>query len=98
VCALKHAIDRVMQFNAIKQAMHVNVLRLSSSSAPSPVSLQPPSPIAADSDATDRWDKSIRDDDVRYDPVIEVNKLEKILGLSWHDHENCDDKARYGIV
>jgi ATP-dependent Lon protease len=47
----------------------------------------------ADTDAAGRMDKSTRDGDAGYDPVVEEDELEKILGLSRHDRG-----ARCGVV
>ncbi len=49
-------------------------------------------------DAAGRLDKSARNGDAGYDPVIEAEDLEKILGLSLNDCENRDRKARRGVV
>jgi hypothetical protein len=38
-------------------------------------------------------DKSARLGDAGYDPVVEVDELEKILGLSRHDREDRDHEA-----
>jgi len=52
----------------------------------------------ADTDAAGGLDKSARNGDAGYDPVIEAEDLEKILGLSLNDCENRDRKARRGVV
>ncbi len=96
--ALERAIGGVMRFKAVEWAAHVDARGLPPSSASSPVSSLPPSPTVADTDATGGLDKSARDGDAGYDPVIEADKFEKTLGLSRHDCENRDRKARCGVV
>ncbi|KAI0267949.1 Lon protease C-terminal proteolytic domain-containing protein [Russula aff. rugulosa BPL654] len=49
-------------------------------------------------DAGGGLDKSARLGDAGYDPVVELDGLEKILGLSWHDREYRDREARRGVV
>jgi len=87
-----------VRFKAVEWAAHVDAWGLSPSSAPSPVSSLPPSPTVADTDAAGGLDKSARLGDAGYDPVVEVDELEKILGLSRHDREDRDREARRGIV
>jgi ATP-dependent Lon protease len=98
VRALEHAIGGVVRFKAVEWAAHVDALGLSPSSAPSPVSSLPSSPTVADTDVGDGLDKSARLGDTGYDPVVEVDELEKILGLSRHDREDRDREARRGVV
>jgi ATP-dependent Lon protease len=52
----------------------------------------------ADTDAVGRLDKSARGGDAGYDPVVEEDELEKILGPSRHDREDRDREARCGVV
>jgi ATP-dependent Lon protease len=52
----------------------------------------------ADTDAAGRLDKSTRDGDVGYDPVVEEDEHDKILGLSRHDREDRDREARCGVI
>jgi ATP-dependent Lon protease len=42
--------------------------------------------------------KNARDGDAGYDPVVEADDLEKILGLSRRDFEDGDREARRGVV
>lgn len=100
VRALERAIGGVVRFKAVEWAAHVDARGLSPSSAPSPVSLLPSSPTVAntDADAARRLDKSARGGDAGYDPVVEVDELEKILGFSRHDREDREREAKRGIV
>jgi ATP-dependent Lon protease len=52
----------------------------------------------ANTNATGRLDKSARLGDTGYDPVVEADELEKILGLARHDREDRDREARRGVV
>jgi ATP-dependent Lon protease len=52
----------------------------------------------ADTDVTGGLDKSARLGDAGYDPVVEADELEKILGLSRHDREDRDREAERGVV
>jgi hypothetical protein len=51
----------------------------------------------ADTDVTSRLDKSAGLGDAGYDPVVKVDELEKILGLSQHEHEDHDCEAKRGV-
>jgi hypothetical protein len=68
-------------FKAVEWAAHIDARGLSPS-APSLVSLLPSSPTVANTDSTGRLDRSTRLGDAGYDPVVKVDELEKILGLS----------------
>ena len=85
VRALERAIGGVVRFKAVEWTAHVDARGLSPSSTPSPVSSIPSSPTVVDTDAG-------------YDPVVEAEELEKILGLSRHDREDRDREARRGVV
>jgi ATP-dependent Lon protease len=93
VRALERAIGGVVRFKAVEWAAHVDARGLSPSSAPSPVSSLPSSPTVTDTDAAGGLDKS-----ARCDPVIEVDELEKILGLSRLYREDHDREVRCGVV
>jgi ATP-dependent Lon protease len=98
VRALERAIGGVVRFKAVKWAAHVDAWGLLPSSAPSPVSSLPTSPTVAAADAARGLDKNARLGDTGYDPVVEVDELEKILGLSRHDRDDCDRESRRGVV
>lgn len=95
VRALERAIGGVVRFKAVEWAAHIDARGLSPSSLPSPVSSLPSSPTVAD---TGGLNKSRRDGDAGYDPVVEADELEKILGLSRHDCEDRDREAKRGVV
>ena len=90
------AIGGVVRFKAVEWAVYVDGRGLPPSSLPSATSSRPSSPVL--SDANGALVKSVRDDDAGYDPVVEVDELEKILGLSRHDGEDRDREARRGVV
>ncbi|KAF8494964.1 ATP-dependent protease La [Russula emetica] len=98
VRTLGREIGGVVRFKAVEWAAHVDARGLSPSSGASPVSSLPSSPTVADTDAGGGLDKSARLSDAEYDPVVEADELEKILGLSRHDREDRDREARRGVV
>ena len=95
--ALERAIGGVVRFKAVEWAAYVDARSLPPSSLPSSASSSRPSSPAL-SDANGALVKSVRHDDSGYDPVVEANELEKILGLSRHDGEDRDREARRGVV
>ena len=96
VRALERAIGGVVRFKAVEWAAHIDARGLSPSSLPSPVSSLPSSPTVADTAAG--LVKSARGSDAGYDPIVEEDELEKILGLPRHDSEDRDREARIGVV
>jgi ATP-dependent Lon protease len=96
VRALERAIGGVVRFKAVEWAAYVDARGLPPSSSPSATSSRPSSPDL--SDANRALVKSVRDADSEYDPVVEADELEKILGLSRHDGEDRDREARRGVV
>lgn len=89
VRALERAIGGVVRFKAVKWTAYVDARGLSPSSRPS-------SPAV--SDANDALIQSVRNGDSGYDPVVEADQLEKILGPSRNDGEDRDREARRGVV
>jgi ATP-dependent Lon protease len=49
-------------------------------------------------DANSTSIQRVRNGDSGYDPIIDADQLEKILGLSQHDSEDRDREARHGAV
>ena len=102
VRALERAIGGVVRFKAVEWAAHVDARGLSPSSAPSPssvTSIRSSRTVVANTNATGGLDKkSARFGDAGYDPVVEVDELENILGLSRHDREDRDREAKRGVV
>jgi ATP-dependent Lon protease len=52
----------------------------------------------ADTDAAGGLDKSERLRGTGYDPVVEVDELEKIIGLPRHDREDRGREARRRVI
>jgi len=50
------------------------------------------------SDANGALIQTVRNGDSKYDLVVEVDQLEKILGLSRHDYWDRDLELRHGVV
>lgn len=96
VRALERAIGGIVRFKAVEWAAHVDARGLPPSSLPSPVSFRSPSPVGPD--ATGTLVKSVRDGDAGYDPVVEMEELEKILGLPRNDGEDRDRETKRGVV
>ena len=95
VRALERAVGGVVRFKAVEWTAYVDARGLPPSSLPSPAASLPSSSTTVDADG---FVKSARDGDAGYDPVVEADDLEKILGLSRHDNEDRDREARCGVV
>ena len=91
VRALERAIGGVVRSKAVEWTAHVDARGLSPSSRPS-------SPSPAVSDPSGALIQNVGNGDSGYDPVVEADQLEKILGLSRHDGEDRDREARRGVV
>jgi len=96
VRALERAIGGVVRFKAVEWTAHVDARGIPPSSPPSPVRSLPSSPAVTDADGP--LVNSVRNDSPGYDPVVEADELEKILGLPRHDGEDRDREARRGVV
>ena len=91
VRSLERAIGGIVRFKAVEWAGHVDAQGLPPSSLPSPL------PEAA-SETSNALVKRTEDGDAGYNPVVEVDELEKILGLSRYDGEDREREARRGVV
>jgi len=89
VRALERAIGGVVRFKAVEWMAHVDARGLPPSSRPS---------LPAVSDSNGTLIQNVGNGDSGYDPVVEVDQLEKILGLLRHDGEDRDREARRGVV
>ena len=89
VRALERAIGGVVCFKAIEWTTHVDARGLPPSSRPSSPTVSDPSGALI---------QNVDNGDSGYDPVVEADQLEKILGLSRHDSEDRDREARRGVV
>jgi ATP-dependent Lon protease len=98
VRALERAIGGVVRFKFVEWAAHVDARELSPSSAPSPVSSLRSSPAMADTDAACESNKGERVGDAGYDPIVEAEELEKLLGPLQHDCEDSDRNAKRSVV
>jgi len=85
LCALGRAIGGVVRFKAVECTAHVDAWGL-------PLSSWPSSPAVLDTNGA--LIRTVKNGDTGYDPVVERDQLEKILGLSWHDDEVHDLEAR----
>jgi len=84
VRALERAIGGVVRFKAVEWTEHVDARGLSPSSRPSSPTVSDPSGALI---------QNVGNGDSGYDPVVEADQLEKILGLSRHDGEDRDREA-----
>ncbi|KAH9050401.1 hypothetical protein EDB83DRAFT_2522565 [Lactarius deliciosus] len=89
VCSLEHSIGRIVWFKAVKWAAHVDAQGLAPSSLPTPLPVLEPSDALA---------KRCKDGDVGYNPIVAVDELEKILGLSRYDGEDREREAWCGVI
>jgi hypothetical protein len=85
-----------VHFKAVERTAFVAARGLPLSSLPHATSSLTFSPVL--SDTSSAFVRRVRDDDSRYDPVVEAEELEKILGLLRHDGEDRDHDARGGVV
>ncbi|KAI9459929.1 ATP-dependent protease La [Lactarius psammicola] len=90
VRSLERSIGGIVRFKAVEWAAHVDANGLPPSSLPLPL------PEA--SEASDALVKRSKDGDASYNPVVEADDLEKILGLSRYDGEDREREARRGVV
>ncbi|KAH9044893.1 ATP-dependent protease La [Lactarius deliciosus] len=90
VRSLERSIGGIVQFKAVEWAAHVDAHGLAPSSLPAP--------LPSVSEASDALVKRSKEGGVGYNPIVEADELEKILGLSRYDGEDRDREARRGVV
>ncbi|KAH9027506.1 ATP-dependent protease La [Lactarius deliciosus] len=90
VHSLERSIGGIVQFKAVEWAAHVDAQGLAPSSLPAPL------PTASES--SDALVKRSKEGGVGYNPIVEADELEKILGLSRYDDEDREREARRGVV
>ncbi|KAH9011196.1 ATP-dependent protease La [Lactarius hengduanensis] len=90
VRSLERSIGGIVRFKAVEWAAHVDAQGLAPSSLPAPL------PLA--SEASDALVKRSKEGCVGYNPIVEADELEKILGLSRYDGEDREREARRGVV
>jgi ATP-dependent Lon protease len=95
VRALERAIGGVVRFKAVEWAAHVDERGLPPSSLPA---LRRTSLARADNSTGVLVKHGKKDAAAGYNPIVEMDELEKILGLSRYDGEDREREARRGVV
>ncbi|KAH8987330.1 ATP-dependent protease La [Lactarius akahatsu] len=90
VRSLERSIGGIVRFKAVEWAAHVDAQGLAPSSLPTL--------LPAASEPSDALVKRSKEGGVGYNPVVEADELEKILGLSRYDGEDREREARRGVV
>ncbi|KAH9039661.1 Lon protease C-terminal proteolytic domain-containing protein [Lactarius pseudohatsudake] len=90
VRSLERSIGGIVRFKAVEWAAHVGAQGLAPSSLPTP--------LPAASEPSDALVKRSKEGGVGYNPIVEADELEKILGLSRYDGEDREREARRGVV
>ncbi|KAI9435502.1 ATP-dependent protease La [Lactarius indigo] len=90
VRSLERSIGGIVRFKAVEWAAHVDAQGLAPSSLPTP--------LLPASEASDALVKRSKDSDKGYNPVVEADELEKILGLSRYDGEDREREAQRGVA
>ncbi|KAH9022790.1 Lon protease C-terminal proteolytic domain-containing protein [Lactarius pseudohatsudake] len=90
VRSLERSIGGIVRFKAVEWAAHVDAQGLAPSSLPTP--------LPAASEPSDALVKRSKEGGVGYNPIVEADELEKILGLSRYDGEDREREARRGVV
>jgi ATP-dependent Lon protease len=96
VRALERAIGGIVRLKAVERTAYVDAQGLPPSSLSFATSSLTFSPVLPDTSSA--LVKRVRDDDSRYDPLVEAEELEKILRLLRHDGGDRDHDARRGVV
>ena len=92
VRSLERAIGGIVRFKAVEWAGHVDKQGLP------PSSLPPALPAVSEPEASKALVKHSRNGNAGYNPVVEADELEKILGLSRYDSEDREREPRRGVV
>ncbi|KAH9012795.1 Lon protease C-terminal proteolytic domain-containing protein [Lactarius hengduanensis] len=90
VHSLERSIGGIVRFKAVEWAAHVDAQGLAPSSLPTP--------LPAASEQSDALVKRSKEGGLGYNPIVEADELEKILGLSRYDGEDREREARRGVV
>ncbi|KAH9177264.1 Lon protease C-terminal proteolytic domain-containing protein [Lactarius sanguifluus] len=90
VRSLERSIGGIVRFKAVEWAAYVDAQGLAASSLPAP--------LPAALEPSDALVKRSKEGGVGYNPIVEADKLEKILGLSRYDSEDRGREARRGVV
>jgi ATP-dependent Lon protease len=90
VRSLERAIGGIVRYKAVQWAAYVDKQGL-------PPSSLPPPPLPAPSETSKALVKSSKNDGASYNPVIEVDELEKILGLSRYDVSGSRGRESFGV-
>ena len=81
-----------MRHKAVEWAVHVDKQGLP------PSSLSPPLPAASDAETSKPLVRRSKDSNADYNPVVEADELENILGLSRYHSEDREREPRWGVV
>ena len=81
-----------MRYKAVEWAGHVDKQGLP------PSSLPPALPALSEAESSKALVKRNKDGNAGYNPVVEADELEKILGLSRYDSEDREREPRRGVV
>ncbi|KAH9039666.1 ribosomal protein S5 domain 2-type protein [Lactarius pseudohatsudake] len=90
VRSLERSIGGIVRSKAVEWAAHVDAQGLAPSSLPTP--------LPAASEPSDALVKRSKEGGVGFNPIVEADELEKILGLSRYDGEDREREARRGVV
>ncbi|KAH9039670.1 ATP-dependent protease La [Lactarius pseudohatsudake] len=90
VRSLERSIGGIVRFKAVEWAAHVDAQGLAPSSLPAP--------LPAALEPSDALVKRSKEGGMGYNPIVEADELEKILGLSCYDGEDRKREARRGVV
>jgi ATP-dependent Lon protease len=90
VRSLERTIGGIVRYKAVEWAAYVDKQGLPPSSLPPP--------LPAPSETSKALVKRSKHDGAGYNPVVEADELEKILGLSRYDGEDREREPRRGVV